>query len=302
MFYSLMLSIIFIFLAIPPDAISFNPGEPRCVIFGPTDTGCYKIGTIFNKGEGNGRSKNIEGNSLRIKLKELRKYYYINNRKKGHVEHWREAFLGFHKKMGKIKYIALHVRKKNGAWNLIYKGKPRNFKLEKFRKYWVINNNTDIIISLNGAHERFEPIKAESDVFICVSERESVLLGLPPCYKRFKLLEQITVSAMGQKIRSRTVTKKGFKYILVVTGIFQYDQGETGTKADAQHEENDEPRFVRYNWLAINGSTSNATKSNLPSHTYEFHITGTGAPLTLHIEDSNYSDNAGSLSVNLYSY
>jgi len=303
-FYSLMLFIIFIFLAIPPAAISSNPVEQRCVILGPTNTACNNIGTIFNNGKGNGRSKNIGGNSLKIRLKELRKYYLINNRKKSNVEHWREAFLGFYKKTGNIKYIALHVRKKNGVWNLVYKGKPRNFQLAKFRKYWLKNSYTDIIISLNGAHERFEPIKAESDVFICVSARESVLVGLPPCnkQKRFRFLEQFSVSAMGQKIKSSTVTKKGFKYILVVTGIFQYDQGETGTKADAQHEENDEPRFVRYNWLSINGSTSNATKSNLPSHTYEFHITGTGAPLTLHIEDSNYSDNAGSLSVKLYGY
>jgi hypothetical protein len=87
---------------------------------------------------------------------------------------------------------------------------------------------------------------------------------------------------------------------LVVSGIFQYDQGETGTKADAQHEENDEPRFVRNNYLAINGSTPNATRGHLSSHTYEFRITGTGKPLTLHIADSNYSDNAGSLTVKLY--
>lgn len=113
-------------------------------------------------------------------------------------------------------------------------------------------------------------------------------------------IETIVVYANGGKAKSQAILEKGVNYKIIVTGTFQYDEGERGTQADAQHEENDEPRFVRRNFLAINGSTQNASKGDLSNHTYEYIIHGNGQPLSLHIEDGGYSDNAGYLTVNLY--
>ncbi len=117
---------------------------------------------------------------------------------------------------------------------------------------------------------------------------------------RLRYLEQLSVSAKGQKVRTRTVTQKGALYKIIASGVFQYDQGERGTKADSQHQENDEPRFVRENYLAIDERLLNADKSDLSQHTYEYNITGTGKSFSLYIKDSGYEDNAGSLNVRLY--
>jgi len=300
-FCSFILSVLVVFLAFPTYAVSAKPVDKRCVILGAPNTACDKIGTIFNNGKGNKRKKGSGGNSFRIRLVNLRKYYLNNDRMKEHVENWCEGFLSIHKTSGTIKYIAIHVRSNRGKWHTVYKGKKQRFQLKTFKKYWKNSRYTDMIISVNGEHDRFEAIKAKADLYICISARRSVLAGLPPCYGReSRFLEKFTVSAKGQKKRTKTVTRKGITYTLVVSGTFQYDQGETGTRADAQHEQNDVPRFIRNNFLAINGSAPNATKSNLSSHVYEFHITGTGRPLTLHIKDSNYSDNAGFLTVKLY--
>ncbi len=113
-------------------------------------------------------------------------------------------------------------------------------------------------------------------------------------------LEKLTVPANGDDVRSEKVLKQGEDYHLVASGVFQYDQGETGTQADAQHEENDDPKFVPRSFLSIDGITRKADKSYLEPHTYGYDIVGTGAPLILRIEDSGYDDNAGSLSIVLY--
>jgi hypothetical protein len=142
-----------LFLVIPTSAVSSNSIDRRCIILGYPHTACNKIGTIYNDGKGKKRRKSIGGNSLRIKLNNLRKYYQKNERLKGHVESWSEGFLRVHKTSGNVKYIAMHVRSKNGKWALIYKGKNRRFLLKSFETYWVKSKYTDITSSVNGAHE-----------------------------------------------------------------------------------------------------------------------------------------------------
>ncbi len=53
----------------------------------------------------------------------------------------------------------------------------------------------------------------------------------------------------------------GKKYRLIVTDTFQYDEGEKGTRADAQHEQNDDLQFTGRHFLAINGQLLDANKS-----------------------------------------
>jgi len=155
------------------------------------------------------------------------------------------------------------------------------------------------VASINGANERFKPIKATASLYICITAPK-ILLGIPPCGSSGGFIEKMSISAMGAKTRSKSVLRRGKHYRLIVSGLYQYDQGEIGTLADAEYEENDNRRFVRSRSLAINGSLAKPVKSNLASHSYEYSIIGSGAPIYLHIDDSNYRDNAGSLTAKLY--
>ena len=184
-----ILTILFIVITIPSISYSAHylqtvpkkSSDQRCIIIGLPSTVCNIAGSIFNNGKGNSRRKKIGGNSLRVSLKNLQKYYLDNKRLKGYIENWHEASLRIHKKSGRIKHISIHARNKKGNWKLIYKGKRLAFPLNRFRKFWLDSNYTDLIISLNGAYERFDPVKATANVSICTTDATTGLLGLPPC-------------------------------------------------------------------------------------------------------------------------
>jgi hypothetical protein len=168
-----------------PFVIEFSD-QKRCldIILGVPRGVCHTIGSLYSNGKGDRHSKGVGGNSLRIKFSKLRKYYYDNERMKKSVESWHGASLNISQTKGTIKYISLHARTTKGVWRVIYKGKGTSFQLKKFKKFWSNSNYTDIIISINGASEKFEPIVAKADVKVCISARKSILLGIPPCRKR----------------------------------------------------------------------------------------------------------------------
>jgi hypothetical protein len=119
---------------------------------------CYKMGILFNDGKGDRRRKGIGGNSFRIRLKELRKYYISD----------KEGKLVIKKTSGHIKYTSIHIRSTSGTWKLIYKGKSDFIRLKKFKKYWQDSRYNEIVVSINGAHEKFDPIKAKANINVCI--------------------------------------------------------------------------------------------------------------------------------------
>jgi hypothetical protein len=113
---------------------------------------------------------------------------------------------------------------------------------------------------------------------------------------------QYTVPADGTVIRT-DILQDGTKYEIIASGIFQYDEGEEGTKADAQHYEDDNHKWQRRNFLAINGSTTDAAypknSKNSKQDKYCYYITGQGKAITLRISDDGYDDNKGNISVQI---
>jgi len=147
--------------------VSF-PQTTQAYIF---ENNCRKpIGFVYSDGKGNRTTKGLGGNSLRIFASEIRR---LGMRYEGKNLNYALAFGqggGRKKHKGTIKYLTLHTRYSNGAWKIIYKGKLRDFGTEMLTtKFLKDKRITHIIVSVNGAHEKFEPIVGKVAVRFCFS-------------------------------------------------------------------------------------------------------------------------------------
>jgi hypothetical protein len=119
------------------------------------------------------------------------------------------------------------------------------------------------------------------------------------------LLETVAVPSEGNPVYTTNILEAGELYIIQAPGVFSYWDGSTNG-ADAYYDYRDQG--VDYRPLQVDGrSMYDIAKKNgdpveyNPKHFYETSIIGSGKPLMLSIWDPGpYSDNHGSLEVNIY--
>lgn len=121
---------------------------------------------------------------------------------------------------------------------------------------------------------------------------------------RRDFVETFSVSASNTGYTSGAVnTSVGKTYIVEVVGVWLFGPAAHFT-ADAQYYSND--AWVTPNRLNLiefsDASLPDADNSTFDDvfHSYEFTRPGTGAPFSLQFNDSNYGDNDGSFTVNVY--
>ncbi len=113
---------------------------------------CDKAGSVYNDGRGDNRSKKLGGNYAAIDIKDLNE----------------GQTLKIVPTSGNYRYITLHARYNGGYWNTIYQGPNTEFPVkEYFAKYKKDPNCTHVNVSVNGAHERYEPMACNVDFYIC---------------------------------------------------------------------------------------------------------------------------------------
>lgn len=118
-------------------------------------------------------------------------------------------------------------------------------------------------------------------------------------------LDQILIPADGTVVESTVNLENNVRYSIIVTGTYRYDVGEPGEFADAQYREDDNDQWtIRWNSVEFDGIRLTANVFDLDNHTYTFHVTGTGQPMTFRIYDDpgTYGDNEGSLTATIYPF
>ncbi len=157
---SLFLIIVLLTTLAPQTVQAIRPSEKTCKA---------PFGFVYSDGKGDRVTKGLGGNSLRVTAKSIKRM----NLPRDDGVRWGLAFgqgEKYLKHQGKIRYLTLHTRYKNGGWRVVYQGKLRGFGTSTLvNKYLKDSRITHLIISINGAHEKFEPIRGKAAVRYCLS-------------------------------------------------------------------------------------------------------------------------------------
>lgn len=117
---------------------------------------CIQSGSVFTDGTGDGRTKKKGGNYLSVAIESIKQGDTLN----------------IETVSGTFKYVTLHSRYKGGYWKTIYQGTEKNFPFEKYFKSLKSEPDcTHIIVSVNGGHEKYEPIPCISKINICTVKK-----------------------------------------------------------------------------------------------------------------------------------
>lgn len=119
------------------------------------------------------------------------------------------------------------------------------------------------------------------------------------------LLEKVTVPSGGTPVYTTHILEAGKYYVIQARGVFSYWDGSTDG-ADAYYDYRDQGAELRPLQIDDRSMYDIAKKNGdpveyNPNHFYETSMVGTGKPLKFWISDTGpYSDNHGSLEVNVY--
>jgi hypothetical protein len=81
----------------------------------------------------------------------------------------------------------------------------------------------------------------------------------------------VQIPADGTVVTTATLTE-GVRYTITITGTFIYDEGENGTKADAQYFEDDDYKWQPRDWVVIDGVVRRSDAANPEKNKYGFNI------------------------------
>jgi hypothetical protein len=113
---------------------------------------CRNIGTVMNDGTGDNRTKKRGGNNAAVSLSSLNG----------------DEVLKVNVTSGTLKYVTLHARYDGGYWKTIYQGPVTEFPVGQYLgSYKNDRKCTHVNISVNGAHERYEPMACTADIEVC---------------------------------------------------------------------------------------------------------------------------------------
>lgn len=134
------------------------------------------------------------------------------------------------------------------------------------------------------------------------------------------LFDSFTVPAtIGTPTESNEELEEGIDYKIEVVGTYYFraEGNSSGYLADAEWANRNDaygtgwtkgdsaPYSAPYNGLDLcfdTGTNTNWGGLDEANHTYSVNYTGTGSKINLFIKDSDYSDNFGQLTVNIYSW
>ena len=119
---------------------------------------CRYLKTVSTDGTGDGRTKKKGGKYLAIELSSLQD----------------DDKLLVERTSGIMEYVTLHARFTRRTWSTISKIKnlenaaEMTFPIREYlASYKKRTDCTHVIVSVNGAHEKYEPIPCEAKVFVC---------------------------------------------------------------------------------------------------------------------------------------
>ncbi|WP_027185346.1 zinc-ribbon domain-containing protein [Desulfovibrio inopinatus] len=120
---------------------------------GSTSTPSWQfVGKVGTDGTGDRKTKKKGGTYLRISTKKLASY----------------SELKIVPKNGPIHYVTIHGRYEGGIWRTVYKGTNKPFDVKGIVRSAQGSGNTltEIIVSINGGHEKYDPVKSSASVFL----------------------------------------------------------------------------------------------------------------------------------------
>jgi len=114
--------------------------------------GCRAVGEVYTDGKGDTRTKRIGGTYLTIPKADL-------------VPH---STLQVDVLSGNFKYVTVHARYDGGYWKTAYQGGLKNLPVDQhFRSFLNQPNCTHLAVSVNGAHEKYEPVPVRAKINLC---------------------------------------------------------------------------------------------------------------------------------------
>jgi len=114
--------------------------------------GCRTVGEVYTDGKGDTRTKRIGGTYLTIPKADL-----------SHGSTLQVAILS-----GNFKYVTVHARYDGGYWKTAYQGSLMNLPVDQyFRSFLNQPNCTHLAVSVNGAHEKYEPVPVRAKINLC---------------------------------------------------------------------------------------------------------------------------------------
>ena len=122
------------------------------VRFKGAQAGCRTLAQIYTDGSGDRRTKKLGGNYAAIRLDSLRN----------------DQTLRVDVVSGRLTYVTLHARYQGGYWRTIYKGPKTEFPVGQYiASYKKDRNCTHVNVSINGAHEKYDPVACMANVLVC---------------------------------------------------------------------------------------------------------------------------------------
>ena len=132
-----------------PGRVLTPPERPKSKV---VQHGCRTLTQVYTDGSGNSRTKKLGGNYVAIRLDSLRD----------------DEILRVEAVSGKLMYVTLHARYQGGYWRTIYKGPKTEFPVGQYiASYKKDKNCTHVNISINGAHEKYDPVACRANLFVC---------------------------------------------------------------------------------------------------------------------------------------
>ncbi len=115
-------------------------------------SGCRTLSQVYTDGSGDRRTKKLGGNYAAIRLDSLRD----------------DDILRVEAVSGRLTYVTLHARYQGGYWRTIYKGPKTEFPVGQYIAPCRKDKNcTHINVSINGAHEKYDPVACRANLVVC---------------------------------------------------------------------------------------------------------------------------------------
>jgi hypothetical protein len=116
------------------------------------DGDCRRIGEVYTDGTGDRRTKKRGGTYLTISKQDIAP----------------GASIGIRVLSGNFSYVTVHARYEGGIWKTAYQGPLRDLPVSRhFQSYLQEARCTHLVVSVNGAHEVYDPAACRAEIALC---------------------------------------------------------------------------------------------------------------------------------------
>lgn len=118
---------------------------------------CVKLGSIATDGTGNPQRYRTGGTYFGLPIGKITP----------------DAVVRIAMTAGPLRYVTLHTRFEGGIWRTAYQGADMSFPAAHpaFAACRAAKTCTTMVISINGAHERYEAVQSAADILLCEPRR-----------------------------------------------------------------------------------------------------------------------------------